>query len=65
MRGRRMHPNHVAIIDFIVQTCMDGINGLCAEMEAQKAEIAEEARRMVQEEEDKHCKQEMEQEELK
>jgi hypothetical protein len=59
-----MHPNHVGVIDFIVETCTNGIDGLCAEMEAQKAEIAEEARRRAQEEEDKCREQEMEQEEL-
>jgi hypothetical protein len=57
-----MHPNHVGVIDFIVETCTNGIDGLCTEMEAQKAEIAEEARRRAQQEEDKRREQEMEQE---
>jgi hypothetical protein len=59
-----MHPNHAGIIDFIMQTCMDGVNGLCAEMVQQMVEIAEEVRQVVQEEENKHHEQEMKQEEL-
>jgi uncharacterized protein YpuA (DUF1002 family) len=59
-----MHPNHVGVIDFIMQTCTDGIDGLCAEMEQQGTDIAEEARRIAQEEEEKCLEQERKQEEL-
>jgi hypothetical protein len=47
-----------------MQMCTDGVDGLCAEMDQQRAEIAEEVRRMAQEEEDKRREAEMKQEEL-
>lgn len=59
-----MHPNHVGVIDFVMQTCTDGVDGLCAEMEQQRTEIAEEARRLAQEEEEKRLEEERKQEEL-
>jgi hypothetical protein len=59
-----MHPNHVGVIDFVMQTCTDGVDGLCVEMEQQRTEIAEEARRLAQEEEEKRLEEERKQEEL-
>lgn len=47
-----------------MQTCTDRVDGLCAEMEQQRAEIVEEVRQMAQEEEDKRHETQLKQEEL-
>jgi membrane protein involved in colicin uptake len=47
-----MHPNHVNAVDYVMRACTDAVDEVVAEMEEQRAAIAEEAKRKAQEEED-------------
>ena len=62
---RRAHPVHFKTCDVVLKACTDAIDGLMAKMELQHDDITEEAKRMREEEEEKHRVQQLKDEEVR